>query len=433
MAAGGAAFLSTSALSYSRIVGANDRIRIGLLGCGSRSHGHRHLMQMCQQDGNIALHSVCDLWTTARERAAADGKKRMGDDAKMYKYSEELLADKDLDAVMIATPDHQHAQNLMEVVRAGKDCYCEKPMANRIEDAKLALDVVKQSTQVVQMGSQWLSDPYQHAVRDIVRSGKLGRITRIEQNWHCDGPRWHIPKRRDLQAIREEDTDWHRWLGGRAYRPFDPNVYFEFRMYREFSGGIPEQLYSHAIGLTHFYLDTYIPSDTVANGGVFAWHDGRENPDTFACVSAFKEKEVLHSYSMCFGSDYGENTIIRGTEGTLYANGGEGSPQWWYLPATFCGWGSNIVFDRRAQGTPKPELVTIPGHDEIPPTAQNDDLKYHMTNWIDCMRSRKTPNGSIESGYAHSVAVVMANRSYQEERKVYWDRTKQDITVKAAV
>ena len=111
-------------------------------------------------------------------------------------------------------------------------------------------------------------------------------------------------------------------------RPFDPRVYFEFRIFKDFSGGITDQWYSHGDGLAHFYLDTFIPDDTVSNGGIFAWHDVRENPDTFQCLSTFADKEVLYSYSTTFGNGYGDHTIIRGTRGTLYSPGGEGSPQW---------------------------------------------------------------------------------------------------------
>ncbi|HUU29443.1 MAG TPA: Gfo/Idh/MocA family oxidoreductase [archaeon] len=426
-AAAGASVLSTTARSYSRIIGANDRIRIGQIGCGDRSEGHRNMIKMSQKEGNIALHSVCDIWTVNRQKAADQGKAFFGSTPKTFKYSEEILADPDLDAVMIATGDHQHAKILAEVVRAGKDCYCEKPMANTLEDAKLARSAVLATDRVVQMGSQWVSDPYQLKVREIIRSGRLGKITKIEQSWNYNGPRWHMPKDPDIAAIREQDTDWNRWLLGRRWRPFDPVVYFEFRIFKEFSGGITDQWYSHGSGLAHFYLDTFIPTDTVSNGGIFAWHDVRENPDTFTCLSTFAEKEVLYSYSSSYGNYYGDHTIIRGTEGTLYAVGGEGSPQWWFLPERSSRWGSNIIFQKKFDKTPEPELVTIPGHPEIPPTNQSDDTKYHMDNWIECMRSRKTPNGSIESGFAHSVAVVMANRSYQEGKKMYWDRKNENI------
>jgi len=429
-AAAGAAVLATTARSYSRIVGANDRIQIGHIGCSDRAFGHREMLKATRDsfDPNFDLRSVCDIWSVNREKAAADTQRLFGSRPKTYKYSEEMLADKDLDTVMIATGDHQHARLLAEVVRAGKDAYCEKPMANTLEDAKLARAAVVETGRVAQMGSQWLSDPYQQQVREIIRSGKLGKITKIEQSWNYNGPRWHVPKDPDIAAIREEDTDWERWLLGRPWRPFDPRVYFEFRIYKDFSGGITDQWYSHGSGLAHFYLDCFIPDDTVADGGIFAWHDVRENPDTFQCLSAFREKEVLYSYSSSYGNSYGDHTVIRGTEGTLYSPGGEGSPRWYFLPEKRSGWDSNVVFDRGFKQDPKPELVTLPGREkEVPPVHQEDNLCLHTNNWLKCLRDRKTPNGSIESGFAHSVAVVMATRAYREGKKMYWDRQKEEI------
>src|SRR5271154_3737805 len=141
------------AASYARIVGANDRIQIGQLGSGHRGAGHRIMLKLSSAtDANFDLRSICDLWSVNRERAADDAQKLFGRRPKTYKYSEEMLADKDLDAVMIGTGDHQHARLLAEVVRAGKDCYCEKPMANTLADAKLARDAVRGSGRIVQMG-----------------------------------------------------------------------------------------------------------------------------------------------------------------------------------------------------------------------------------------------------------------------------------------
>src|SRR5260370_986003 len=157
-----AAALPFTARSYARIIGANDRIQIGEIGCGHRASGHRQMLKKSlATDPKFDLRSVCDLWTVNRERAAADAHKLFGARPKTFKYSEELLADRELDAVMIGTGDHQHARILAEVVRAGKDCYCEKPMANTLDDAKLARDTVRASKQVLQMGSQWLRGPAQ--------------------------------------------------------------------------------------------------------------------------------------------------------------------------------------------------------------------------------------------------------------------------------
>ena len=424
---GAAGAFATTARSYARIIGANDRIQVGQIGCGHRANGHRQMLKLsARADSNFDLRSVCDLWSVNREKSADDAQRLFGTRPKTFQYSEEMLADRDLDAVMIGTGDHQHARILAEVVRAGKDCYCEKPMANTMEDAKLARDTVRGSKQIVQMGSQWLSCPYQQQVREIVRSGRLGKVVSIDQSWNFNGPRWHVPKSADVAAIREKDTDWKRWLLGRSARPFDPRVYFEFRIFKDFSGGITDQWYSHGSGLAHFYLDTFIPDNTVSNGGIFAWHDVRENPDTFQCVSTFADKQVLYTYSTTFGSAYGDHTIIRGTRGTLYSPGGEGSPQWWFLAENGSAWQSNVVFNRQP-GKVQPEPVTLPGQTEPAPVHQSDNLQAHTDNWFQCMRSRKTPNGNIETGFAHAVAVIMATRSYREEKKMYWDRKNEQI------
>jgi predicted dehydrogenase len=428
-AAGAAAgaVVSSTACSYERIKGANERIQIGMLGCGARAEGLLNMVGMSKKDGNLELRSVCDLWSVNRERMRERGKERLGDDARAFKYAEDMLADHDLDAVMIATADHQHARLLAQVVRAGKDAYCEKPMANTLADAKLARDAVRASDRIVQMGSQWVSDPHHLAAREVVRSGKLGKITALEQSWNYNGPRWHVPLNQNIARIREEDTDWDRWLMGRPYRPFDPVVYFEFRLFKDFSSGIADQWYSHGSGLAHFFLDTFIPDDTVANGGIFAWHDVRENPDTFACISRFNDREVLYKYSSCYGNIHGSTTVIRGTLGTLYAVGGEGSPQWWYAPETYSGWGSNLIFGDEHAPAPTPVPVLPEGVTEIAPTSQSDDSKYHMDDWVRGMRARRPCNGSIETGFAHSVAAVMAARSYREDRKMRWDRAREEI------
>ena len=413
---------SLSAASYARVIGANDRIAIGLIGCGARSAGHRRMAKTSAKDMNVEITAVCDLWTHNREKSAADVEEKFGKRPRAFKYHEDLLNLKDVDAVMIATGDFQHAKILVDVVKAGKDCYCEKPMANVLEEAKLARDTVLASKQIVQMGSQWVSDPYQLAVRDIVRSGQLGQITRIEQVWNKNEERWR--GRPEVKMIREEDTDWKRWLLGKPYRPFDPQVYFEFRLYKDFSSGIIDQWMSHGSGLVHFYMDEDPPETMTANGGIYAWQDGRENPDTITCVATYK-KGFVYVYQTQFGNDFGTHSAIMGKNGTLWAEGGEGSPRW-YLT----GKGSKGT-DRR----PRPDLktitvekyITIPGHDELPPTHQSDDSKYHFDNWVISMRKRTQPNGDIHTGIKHSIAIIMAARAYREGKKMYWDAKNEQV------
>ena len=433
---GSAAVLGTAAAmkasSYSRILGANDRINIGFLGCGARSRGHRRMVKMSIEDKNLGVTAVCDLWNTNRERAAADCRDKFGVDVKQYKYSEDMLEMKDLDGVMIASGDHQHAKVLAKVVRAGKDCYCEKPLSIDIADAKLAREAVETSAQVVQMGSQWVSDPIQLKIREIVRSGRLGQITKIAQCWNDNNHRWHEPGDPDVAALREKDTDWNRWLLGRKYRPFDPRVYFEFRIFKDYSGGITSQWMSHGIGLVHFYTDTAIPDSVAASGGIFGWQDIRGNPDTFQALCTFEKEKFLYSYSSSYANEFGDYSLIRGKDASLYAHGGEGSPRWFLieehqnLPGGFDFYEGLAAAVKKGQA----EMITCEAWDnKLPPTGMSDDSKWHLDNWIDCMRDRnQKTNGHIQTGFWHSAGAVMATEAHRRGRKVYWDRENEEIS-----
>ncbi len=417
--------------SYNRIMGSNERINIAFLGCGARSHGHQNMVKMSEKDKNLGVVAVCDLWTRNRENTAARCKEMFGSEVQQFKYFDQLLAMPGLDAVMIATGDFQHAKILAEVVRAGKDCYCEKPMADSVDDAKLARKAVLGSNQIVQMGSQWVSDPVQRKVREIVRSGRLGQITKIEQVWNDNGPRWHNPNNPNVAAIREQDTDWEKWLLDKPVVPFDPWKYCEFRIFKDYSGGITSQWMSHAIGLVHFYTDTAIPDTMVANGGIFGWPDLRENPDTFQALATYTEANLLYSYSSSYANKFGDYSCIRGKEGTLFAHGGEGSPRWFFIPEHLDLTGGFDFYEglKEAVKSGKAEMITTEEYGmKLPPAALGDDSKFHLDNWADCMRSRnRKTNGNIHTGFWHSVGTVMATRSYREGKKLYWDRQKEEI------
>ena len=421
---------SMSAASYNRIIGANDRINIGFLGCGSRSKGLQNMVQMSAKEKNLGVVAVCDLWTRNMEAKAVRCKEMFGNDVRKFQYFDQMLAMPELDAVMIGTPDFQHAKILAEVVKAGKDCYCEKPMAESVEDAKLAREAVLNSKQVVQMGSQWVSDPVQRKVRDIVRSGKLGQITKIEQVWNDNGPRWHNPENPNVAAIREKDVDWKRWLMGKPNVPFDPWKYCEFRVFREYSGGITSQWMSHAIGLVHFYTDTAIPDTMVSNGGIFGWPDIRENPDTFQALATYNDSKLLYSYSSSYANKFGDYSLIRGKEGSLFAHGGEGSPRWFFIPEHQGLTGGFDVYEglKELVKLGKAEMITTEEYGmKLPPAVLSDDSKFHMDNWVDCIRSRKETNGHINTGFWHSVGTIMATQSYREGKKMFWDRANEEI------
>jgi predicted dehydrogenase len=405
------AALATTALSYSRIQGANERISLGHIGIGSRGTELAGIVSQLKDRHNVEMTAVCDLWKINRDRAAAKAAAVYGRAPRALPYFEDLLALKDVDAVIISTPDFAHSPMLKLAVEAGKDAYCEKPMGNVLAEAKAARDAVLAGNRIVQVGTQHRSEPYQIAARDLIRSGALGQITKYEIVWNYHGPRWR--GRPEVAQLREEDTDWRRWLLTKPYRPFDPRLYFEFRLYQEFSSGIADQWMTHAIDLVHFFLDDHFPRSVIAHGGIFAWPDGRENPDTFHTLLEYPAG-FLVSYSTSFGNDCDSFTRIMGKKATLINIGGEGSPRWKLVEEK--GTYEDNPFLHRAES-----YVTIPGKTSPAPTFIDDNYPAHMTNWFECLRSRKQPNATVDDGFAHSVAVIMAAQAYREGRKLHWD------------
>jgi hypothetical protein len=180
----------------------------------------------------------------------------------------------------------------------------------------------------------------------------------------------------------------------------------------------------------HFYTDTAIPDSVVANGGIFGWPDIRENPDTFQALATYDEAKILYSYSSSYANRFGDYSLIRGKDATLYAHGGEGSPRWFLieegqnLPGGFDFWGGVEAAVKKGQA----RIVTSEEYGELPPPGVSDDSKWHMDNWVDCMRSRsQETNGHVTTGYWHSVGVIMATRAYREGKKLYWDRETEEI------
>jgi predicted dehydrogenase len=418
VAAGGAA-LSSTAMSYTRIAGANDRISLGHIGIGNRGGELDGIVASLKDRKNAEVTAVCDLWTHNLERAVAANQKYYGKAPRALRHPQELLALKDVDAVLISTPEHSHSPLLKMTAGAGKDAYCEKPMGNVLDEVKATRDEVLRRNLIVQIGTQHRSEPYQLAVRDLTRSKVLGEVTKYEIEWNYHGPRWR--GRPEVKMIREQDTDWRAWLMSKPSRPFDPQLYFEFRLYKDFSSGIPDQWMSHGIDLCHFFLDEGYPESVVANGGIFAWHDGRENPDTFQALFTYS-RGLLVSYATSFGNDAPSFTRIMGKNATLINHGGEGSPRWQMVEEKGNHEDDPIVDSRRAV-----KDVTLSDDKSLPPTFIGDEDPSHMINWLDCLRSRKQPNATVHHGYAHSVACIMAAQAYWSGRKIYWDPRTEAI------
>lgn len=416
--AGGAAFAS-SALSYDKIAGANDRISLCHIGNGSRGQDLDWIASQLKTSHNVEITTVCDLWRANREKAIATNGKYYGRTPRGFQYLEDVLALKDVDAVIISTPEHSHSPILKMAVDAGKDAYVEKPMGNVLEEVKAARDAVTKNNRIVQVGTQHRSEPYPKAACALVQTGVLGEVSKVEIVWNYHGPRWR--GRPETKIIRNEDTDWRKWLMTKPYRPFDPKVYCEFRLYREFSSGIPDQWMSHAMDLVHWFMDDSFPHSVVASGGIFAWHDGRENADTFQALLEYP-KGFLVSYSTSFGNDSPSFTRYMGKRATLTNIGGEGSPRYQLVEEK-----GNHEDDADIDRQRASKYVLLPGQTGLPPMGIDDLTTEHMANWFECMRSRQQPHCTVQDGFAHSVACIMAAQAYWSGKKQYWDLSGETI------
>ena len=439
---GGAVLAGTAAAltakSYTRVLGANDRILLAQLGCGGRGGGHIHMVHMAAQRTPVEVVALCDIWSLARERRAKQVTDLFGTQPAVFKYSEEMLARPDIDGVMIATGDFQHAKLCIEVVQAGKDCYVEKPFANVLEEAKAARAAVKASKQMVQMGTQHRSQPYPLAVRDLISAGRIGEVVRITQEWNTNQPRWrYIPRVDDGKhptLLKEEDTDWKRWLLGKPDRPFDPHVYLEFRLYRDFSAGIFDQWLSHGSDLVHLWTGETHPVSAAATGGVLTWNDGRENPDN-ATVSVLYPKGFLYTYTTSFSNSYRSYSRIYGREGTIENYGGEGASLFLVTRE-----GGRHEQDPESHMGPtytappgmgpeqdKAEIVQVPNAPAPNSLGPSDDDVDHLMHWLNAMRDRKEPNATVDHGFSHAIVCIMAAKSYWSGKRLYWDPSKEEI------
>jgi predicted dehydrogenase len=273
-----------SASSYKNIIGANDRVRLGVVGFSERfKHSLLPSFMHHHQELNFDIVAVSDIWKLRREEGVAHLKDKLGHDVKECVNNDELYRLKDIDGVIISTADFQHAIHTIEAVKAGKDAYVEKPFAETMEDNRNALKAVKASKQIIQVGSQRRSGGNYTAAAEYIQSGKFGPITMVELTWNVNQPgRWRRP---DLVAkCREQDTDWKRFLINRPFEKLDPRKYLEYRLFWPYSSGMPGQWMSHQIDTVHWFSGLKHPRSVVANGGIYMWKDGRTNWDTTTAV-----------------------------------------------------------------------------------------------------------------------------------------------------
>jgi predicted dehydrogenase len=310
-----------SARSYAKIVGANDRVRVGIVGGGDRMlSGDVPAFAVNQKDMNFELVAVSDIWKLARERAVAAVEKAAGSKIDMVPNNEALYARNDIDAVLIATADFQHARHGIEAVKAGRDAYVEKPTAHRMDDARDFLKTVESSSQIIAVGTQRRSTPAYIKAAEYIQSGKFGDIVMVEMSWNVNQPgRWRRPE--VVPTLKQEDTDWNRYCLGVIKDKFDARKYLEFRLFWPYSSGIPDQWLVHQIDTVHWFTGLPHPRSVVANGGIYLWKDGRTNWDTMTAVFDYGPLDDLtKGFQVQYTSRF--TNAAGGTKELYYSNGG---------------------------------------------------------------------------------------------------------------
>ncbi|MGQ9732558.1 MAG: Gfo/Idh/MocA family protein [Candidatus Zipacnadales bacterium] len=391
--------LSISAATFAvgqrlRAQGANDRLSLGIIGAGGRGTALMQEAQQYAQELNVEFTAVCDVWRPARERAAARIKEWTGKDPRSFSRFAEMLALEDLDAVMIATPDFAHSPILAAAARAGKHVYCEKPMATNMEDALTATTAVQESGVICQIGTQRRSDGRHKAGAKLIQDGVIGQVSEVQTGAHDNGPRWS----RSYSDVKAEDVDWEQFLMDLPAREFDPRRFRCWHLYKDYTNGTPGLWGSHLIDVSAWFMDDPLPVSGIAFGGIYVWKD-RELPDTMTCLYEYPKGFMLN-FSMRLGNSFNlAEAIFLGTKGTF----------------------DTASWTAKPQGGGKEKLTEEIKLTDIPPSEN------HVHNWLSCIRNGGTPNAPVETGYAHSVAAIMAFRAWETGQRQIYDVERREI------
>ncbi|MBO9619554.1 MAG: Gfo/Idh/MocA family oxidoreductase [Niabella sp.] len=424
------ATMGMSAKSYANILGANDRVRVNIVGFSDRFRSSlfpafmNHYKKL-----NFDITGVSDLWSYRRDLGTSFLSEKLGHPVKGYRNNDELYAAKDVDAVIISTADFLHALHAIEAVSSKCDAYVEKPFAETMEDARAALKAIKNSKQIIQIGSQRRSGANYQAANEFIKSGKFGDIYMVELTWNVNQPgRWRRPEL--VAKLKKEDTDWNRYLANRPHEEWDPRKYLEYRLFWPFSSGLPGQWMSHQIDTVHWFSGLKHPRSVTANGGIYQWKDGRRNWDTITAAFEYgPEDDLTKGFQVVFQSRMG-NGSDQPSE-IYYSNGGElnlinnrVSPKGGLKEsaAKEMGMKENLLPDFAL--TEKVEKVAAGANTGGDPLTSN-----HMLNWMECVRSRKQTNAPAEAGYMHSIANIMTTAASHTGMKATFDEKTQEVMV----
>jgi predicted dehydrogenase len=379
-----------TALSYSRVLGANDKIQLGVVGCGERG---RHDMSQFQANPKVDVTAVCDIYGVQIDKA-----RQAAPNARNFTDHRKLLEMKEVDAVLVATPDHWHAGVTIDALNSGRDVYVEKPLTLKIDEGPPIVKAARVNERICQVGMQQRSGiHYLRAKREYFDSGRLGKITMARTWWH--GNTYHLRRAPESLQQKPSNLDWARYLGPLKWRDYDPQQYWNFRAYLDFGGGQVTDLFTHWIDVVHMFMGQEIPKSAVAAGGVYHYKDGRTAPDTINVLLEYPSEFTGTFEATLAPGITGAAVEMCGTEGRLWIDRGR---------YEFHAVGKDV----------KPVVVEAEPHDMT---------LDHVNNFLDCVRSRKLPNGDVLIGHRSAQASHLGNIAYVEKRRIDFDPLREEI------
>lgn len=449
-----------------------DLLRIGIVGFGARATAHANGLGylhpsdarlrkenntlndwLAQEDLNVALTGICDVFDlhaqhgieTAEDGIRPEGVKASGLPVKRYRTFREMIDDKNIDALMIATPDHHHAPMSIAAAKAGKHVYCEKSIALNESELNELYNTVKQNNIVFQLGHQITHSITFQQAKEVIKRGILGKITLVETTTNRNSPdgAWirHLDANGNPKPGDERTIDWDQWLGSTPKVPFSIDRYYNWQKWFAYETGMIGQLFTHEFDAVNQLLKIGIPKSVSSSGGIYYWKDNREMPDLLHCVFEYPNHDLTLLYSASLASSLSRGRIFMGNDASMEL----GSSVNIFADGNSARYKKQIEAGIIDPSTPMISLNPNSGKVDAVTTAtekyyasrgltttringRETDLTYlHIKEWIDCIRNGSTPSSNIDVGFEEGIACLMAHKSYLEKRAVEWDPVNKKI------
>jgi predicted dehydrogenase len=395
-------------LAPARVLGANDRIVAGFIGVGRQGQGNMNSFLKAE---NVAIAAVCDVYEPNLEKAAAIA----GPGAAKMKDFRQVLDNKDINAVVISTPDHWHAYQTVAACQAGKDVYVEKPICVAVQEGRTMVEAARRYERVVQAGTQQRSGVHFQKAVELVRSGRLGKIS-VVRTWNF-GNQSPEGIGNPPDSDPPSGLDWDLWLGPAPKRPFNPNRFgvnegnFSFfRWFWDYAGGMMTDWGIHLLDIVQWAMDVDAPQAVTASGGKLFLKDNRETPDTLQVtyeypgwIAMYENREL--NANPLLGKSYG--ILFHGTDGTLFVDRN----------------GYELIPETRGRGA-----AAVNRTEPVADKNSNNHSVAHFANFVECVRSRKRPVCDIETGHRSTSTCLLGNVAYRSRQRIEWDAKAEKIT-----